>query len=68
MPNQNNHTMHLYAWADATRKELNDYRPPVEQEDVDRDIDIILESLDQETYAAAYAEGVRMTMLDPILN
>lgn len=43
-------------------EELHDYRPPVEQTDVDRDIDNILGSIDRETYEAVYAEGVRMTI------
>ncbi len=51
----------LFAWADAWRRKINDPRPPIEQTDVDRDIALILEMIDEETYAAAYTAGAAMT-------
>jgi predicted ATPase/DNA-binding SARP family transcriptional activator len=52
----------LFAWADKTRKSIKDPRPPVEQEDVERDIVTVLEMIGDEAYATAYAEGETMTM------
>jgi tetratricopeptide (TPR) repeat protein len=52
----------LFAWADATRESFQNFRPPVEQADVDLDISFILEMIDEEEYAAAYSEGKEMTM------
>ena len=56
----------LFAWADATRENIGDLRPPTEQADVDKDIAIILDMIDEETYAAVYAEGYAMTMDEAI--
>ncbi|HSG16706.1 MAG TPA: hypothetical protein VLE70_10360, partial [Anaerolineae bacterium] len=52
----------LFAWADATREAAQVSRPPAEQADVDRERAAILEMIDEETYAAAYAAGKAMTM------
>ena len=52
----------LFAWADVRRRKINDPRPSIEQADVDRDIALILEMIDEETYAAAYADGAAMTL------
>jgi tetratricopeptide (TPR) repeat protein len=52
----------LFAWADTTRESFQNFRPPVEQADVDLDISFILEMIDEEEYAAAYSEGKEMTM------
>ncbi len=51
----------LFAWTDMWRQEKNDPRQPIEQADVDRDIALILEMIDEETYAATYAEGKAMS-------
>lgn len=53
---------HLFGWADATRREIQDTRPPVEQADVDKDTVTIIEMIGEEAYASAYAEGQAMTM------
>ncbi|MBE2225448.1 MAG: tetratricopeptide repeat protein, partial [Anaerolineae bacterium] len=52
----------LFAWADKTRKSIQNPRPHIEQEDVDRDIVTILEMIDEEAYAVAHAEGEMRTM------
>ncbi len=52
----------LFAWADATRRSVDDPRPPVEKADVDRDLDAIRLQLDEAAFAAAWAEGQAMTM------
>jgi predicted ATPase/class 3 adenylate cyclase/Tfp pilus assembly protein PilF len=52
----------LFAWTEATRKTMQNPRPPIEQADVERDMAAIREMIDEEAYAAAYAEGKTMTM------
>ena len=52
----------LLAWADVTRKAIHDTRPAVEQADVDKDLVIIRDMIDEQTFAAAYAEGKTLTM------
>ena len=51
----------LIAWADTARASVLNRRPPVEQADVDRDTEIIIEMIGEEAYATAYAEGRMMT-------
>ena len=55
-------TARLVGWADAEREAIQDVRPPIEQEDLDRDIAAAEEILGRERYRAAYAEGQLMTM------
>jgi len=52
----------LFAWTEATREAMQNPRPPIEQADVERDMAAIREMIDEEAYAAAYAEGKAMTM------
>ena len=56
----------LFAWADATRETIGDYRPPVEQADVDRDLATIHAQLDEATFVAAQEAGRAMTMDEAI--
>jgi predicted ATPase/DNA-binding SARP family transcriptional activator len=55
-------SVRLLAWADAIREAIGDSRPAVEQVVVDCDLATIHRSLDEAAFAAAYAEGQRMTM------
>lgn len=52
----------LIGWADATRQSTQDFRPPIEQTDVDRDIASIIEEIGHEAFSSAYTEGQGMTM------
>jgi predicted ATPase/uncharacterized protein HemY len=52
----------LFAWTEATRAAMQNPRPPSEQADVARDMAAIREMMNEEAYAAAYAEGKAMTM------
>lgn len=52
----------LIAWVDAMREATEDFRPPVEQPDVDRDLAVIRAQLDEAAFNAAWAEGRAMTM------
>jgi predicted ATPase len=56
----------LLAWADMMRESFQNFRPPVEQADVDRDICYILEMIDEAEYADAYAVGKQLTTEDAI--
>ena len=56
----------LYAWADAARASINDSRPPKEKAEVDRDIAVLKEMLDEETYQKAYQEGHAFTIQQAI--
>ena len=51
----------LFAWADAERRAWQNLRPPNEQEEVERDMVAIREMVDEESLAAAVAEGQAMT-------
>jgi tetratricopeptide (TPR) repeat protein len=52
----------LIGWADATRDAIENFRPPAEQQDVDRDKAEILELLGEEAFVRAYAAGKEMTV------
>jgi predicted ATPase/Flp pilus assembly protein TadD len=56
----------LFAWADATRPEIGDPRPPIEQANVDKDIAAIIEKMGEAAFVAAYAAGKGMTMEEAI--
>jgi hypothetical protein len=56
----------LFAWADATREAIDDPRPPVEQADVDRDLEVIHTQLDDTTFEAERAAGRKMTIDEAI--
>ena len=64
--NQPDKAVKLFAWADAARKTNENPRPHNEQTEVDGDISAIREMMDEEAYAAAYAEGNRMTREEAI--
>jgi predicted ATPase/DNA-binding XRE family transcriptional regulator len=52
----------LIGWSDATREEIGDPRPRLEQTDVDRDILAIHAKFGKTAYEAAYAKGRAMTL------
>jgi predicted ATPase/DNA-binding XRE family transcriptional regulator len=53
---------HLIGWSDATRKEIGDPRPRIEQADLDRDIAAIKAKFGVPAYEVAYDSGQRMTL------
>jgi len=57
----------LFAWADATRIEIQNTRPSIEQADYDRDIAAIIEKVGEEDYAVVYSEGEKMMMEEAII-
>jgi predicted ATPase/class 3 adenylate cyclase len=56
------HAAPLYAWADATRDKIGDYRPPLEQASVERDLAVIRAQLTDKEFANVLAVGSKMTM------
>jgi tetratricopeptide (TPR) repeat protein len=51
----------LYAWADATREEIADHRPPLEQASVERDLAVIRSQLDDHDFTCLSTDGRTMT-------
>jgi predicted ATPase/DNA-binding XRE family transcriptional regulator len=49
-------------WADATRKEINDARPLLEQRDVDKVITACISKMGEVAFADAYDEGQGLTL------
>ena len=47
----------MIGWADATRKELSDTRPPLEQANVDKIIAACLFKMGEAAFSNAYDEG-----------
>ena len=58
--------MRLFAWVDALRQTMNLPRGPVEQADLERELAAIRETIGEEVYAAAYAEGRAITTAQAI--
>ena len=52
----------LIGWADATRKEINDARPLLEQRDVDKVIEACISKMGEVAFADAYDEGQLMAL------
>jgi tetratricopeptide (TPR) repeat protein len=52
----------LIGWSDATRKEIGDPRPRIEQADLDRDIAAIKAKIGADAYEAAYNAGRGLTL------
>jgi predicted ATPase/DNA-binding XRE family transcriptional regulator len=52
----------LFAWADATREKFDQPRPPVEQNSVERDLEIIHAKLNETEFAKLWEEGRAMTV------
>ena len=51
----------LIGWSDAAREKIGDRRPPIEQDDVDRDIAACLAKIGEVAFAEAYEEGKAMS-------
>ena len=52
----------LIGWSDATRQEIGDPRPRLEQADLDRDIAAIQANIGADTYETAYNAGRGLTL------
>jgi predicted ATPase/DNA-binding XRE family transcriptional regulator len=52
----------LIGWADASRKEINDARPLLEQRDVDKVIAVCISKMGEVAFKCAYDEGQVMTL------
>jgi predicted ATPase/DNA-binding XRE family transcriptional regulator len=52
----------LIGWADATRKEINNTRPLLEQRDIDKVIAACISKMGEVVFADAYDEGQGMTL------
>ena len=52
----------LFAWADLTRELVDNARPPVEQDDVDRELAQIRAQMDEAAFAAAQSAGQGMSL------
>jgi tetratricopeptide (TPR) repeat protein len=53
---------HLIGWSDATREEVGDPRPRIEQADLDRDVTAIKARFGPSAMEAAYQSGWNMTL------
>jgi predicted ATPase/class 3 adenylate cyclase len=51
----------LFAWADVTRDQIGDHRPPVEQKSVEHDLEVIHSQVNDSEFAKLSAEGSSMT-------
>ena len=56
----------LIGWADATRKQINDMRPRLEQTDVDKIIAACVAEMSEVAYSDAYHEGKAMTLNEAV--
>jgi len=52
----------LIGWADATRENLGDIRPPLEQTDMDKIIAACVAKIGEVAFSDAYDEGQKMTL------
>ena len=59
---KHNIAVRLIGWADATRQEINDVRPPIEQAEVDKIIAACLARMGEAAFSDAYDEGQKMTL------
>ncbi len=60
--NQLERAARLFAWTDAMRNKLGDYRPPIEQASIERDLTVIHSQLDEMAFEKAYKTGRSMTL------
>ena len=56
----------LFAWADAMREKIKDHRPPIEQNSVERDLEVIRYQLNDAEFARVSADGQRLTMEEAV--
>jgi hypothetical protein len=59
---QPEHAERLFAWSDAVREKFNDFRPPIEQASVERDLAVIHSKWNHVQLASLSAEGRSMTV------
>jgi predicted ATPase/class 3 adenylate cyclase len=52
----------LFAWADSMREKIGDFRPPVEQASVDKDLAMIHSKVDDAEFTRLSAQGRSMTV------
>ena len=52
----------LFAWADAMREKIGDFRPPIEQTSVEKDLAIIHSKVDVTEFASLSAESRTLTL------
>jgi predicted ATPase len=57
---------HLIGWSDATRKQIGDPRPRIEQADLDRDIAAIIARIGSSAFEAAYDSGWGMALNEAV--
>jgi predicted ATPase/class 3 adenylate cyclase len=57
----------LFAWADVMREKIGDYRPPVEQLSVERDLAVLRSHLDDPTFEMLWREGGSLTQDQAIM-
>ncbi|HSK65987.1 MAG TPA: helix-turn-helix domain-containing protein [Anaerolineales bacterium] len=62
--NKHQAAAHLIGWSDATRKEIGDPRPRIEQADLDRDAASIQATIGAAGYQVAYQSGQGMTLAE----
>jgi len=60
--NKSEAAAHLIGWSDATRAEIGDPRPPIEQEDLDRDIAAIKAKIGADAYETAHNTGQALSL------
>lgn len=58
---QSERAARLFAWADAMREKIGDFRPPVEQASVEKDLAVIHSKITDIEFARLSAEGRTMT-------
>lgn len=56
----------LFAWADTMRKEISNPRPPVEQNSVEKDLEIIHSQIDDAAFEKLWDEGSKLTTEEAI--
>ena len=62
MTNKAEIAAHLIGWSDATRTEIGDPRPRIEQADLDRDVAAIKAKIGAAAYEMAYTTGQALTL------
>ena len=52
----------LFAWADTMREKISNPRPPVEQNSVEKDLEIIHSQMDDAIFDELWSEGGKLTL------
>ena len=56
----------LFAWAEMMREKIGDHRPPVEQDSVERDLEVIHSRLNDSEFVRLTAEGRRLAVEEAV--